>query len=286
VINCIIYGHSGISNWRAPDTTIDGNSITIIPAAPAASEHNGNGIVVYDGWYADTFPPTSTGVQILNNIIDTSDVDLNLGGEGKGIMFGGIDSGGTGADHSGMLIDGNTIDAASDGIKFWHSIGTNKVITCDNIIIFGDGYFRAVDYSGEAPWSTWTDLYPDYCDGGTGTPGYWKTHPEAWPIDSIDIGGSTYTKDDAIDYMLENKSNDVTYIMFRSLVAAKLNILVGNDGSCIEDTITDADAWMADNPVDSGVRAGGKDSPWREGEPLYWELDDYNNGLLCAPHRS
>ena len=38
-------------------------------------------------------------------------------------------------------------------------------------------------------------------------------------------------------------------------------------------------------PVGSGVKAGGKKSPWREGEPLYEMLDDYNNGLLCAPSR-
>jgi hypothetical protein len=122
---------------------------------------------------------------------------------------------------------------------------------------------------------------------GTGTPGYWKTHPEAWPVDEITIGGVTYSKGAAIGYMLENMSKDVTYIMFRSLVAAKLNVLIGNDASCIMDIITAADEWMAAyGPVGSGVKAGGKTSPWRTGEPLYLELDDYNNGLLCAPHRS
>jgi len=36
-------------------------------------------------------------------------------------------------------------------------------------------------------------------------------------------------------------------------------------------------------PVGSGVR--GKSDAWREGDPLYLMLDDYNNGLLCAPSR-
>jgi PKD repeat protein len=120
---------------------------------------------------------------------------------------------------------------------------------------------------------------------GTGTPGYWKTHPEAWPVDEITIGGVIYTRDEAIALMLDNNSQDVTYIMFRSLVAAKLNVLIGNDDSCIADTIAAADAWMAAWPVGSGVKAGGKDSPWRDGEPLYIELDNYNNGMLCAPSR-
>jgi len=35
---------------------------------------------------------------------------------------------------------------------------------------------------------------------GTGTPGYWKNHPEAWPVSSITVGGLTYTKAQAIAY--------------------------------------------------------------------------------------
>ena len=120
---------------------------------------------------------------------------------------------------------------------------------------------------------------------GTGTPGYWKNHPDAWPEESITIGGVTYAKDEAIGIMNTPEKGDKTYTMFRALVAAKLNVLIGNDDSCIEDTITAADAWMANNSVGSGVKAGGNDSPWRAGEPLYEELDDYNNGELCAPPR-
>jgi hypothetical protein len=37
-------------------------------------------------------------------------------------------------------------------------------------------------------------------------------------------------------------------------------------------------------PVGSGVNASS--DAWIEGEPLYIMLDDYNNGLPCADHRS
>jgi hypothetical protein len=118
---------------------------------------------------------------------------------------------------------------------------------------------------------------------GTGTPGYWKNHPEAWPVDEITIGGVTYSKDEAIPLMKEDK-HDKTTTMFRSLVAAKLNVLIGNESSCIAETIIAADGWMATyGPVGSGVRANS--AAWKEGEPLYLTLDDYNNGLLCAPSR-
>jgi hypothetical protein len=118
---------------------------------------------------------------------------------------------------------------------------------------------------------------------GTGTPGYWKNHPEAWPVDGITIGGVFYTKAEAIDLMESPTKRDKTYNMFEQLVAAKLNVLIGNEDSCIADTIVAADAWMAVHPVGSWVLA--RSLAWREGEPLHINLDAYNNGELCAPHR-
>lgn len=124
---------------------------------------------------------------------------------------------------------------------------------------------------------------------GTGTPGYWKNHPEAWPVEVITIGGVTYTKEQAIANMGEPEKGDKTYTMFRALVAAKLNVWAGNDDSCIADTIDAADDWMetyGSLVTDEKVKAGGKNSPWRDGEPRYEELDDYNNGdLPCAKSR-
>jgi hypothetical protein len=118
---------------------------------------------------------------------------------------------------------------------------------------------------------------------GTGTPGYWKNHPDAWPVASITVGGVSYTKAEAIAW-LGKVSKDKTTTMFSSLVPAMLNVLIGNDGSCVSATITAANAWMATyGPVGSGVAASS--AAWTIGEPLHQTLDAYNNGLLCAPHR-
>ena len=124
---------------------------------------------------------------------------------------------------------------------------------------------------------------------GTGTPGYWKTHASAWPVDIIIVGGKTYSKDEAIA-LLGRVGKDKTITMFSSLVPAKLNVMIGNDGACVEGAIGLADDWMAlYGPAGNNVPAS---SPaWVIGEPLHMQLDSYNNGtlynngLLCAPHR-
>lgn len=127
------------------------------------------------------------------------------------------------------------------------------------------------------------DVVPDRPSPGTGTPGYWMNHPEAWPIDPIVIGGVTYTKDQAIAIMMTPPAGDMTKVMFFHLVAAILNVEIGNAAGCISGTITDAQDWMSIYPIGSGV--AGKSAAWKVGDPLKTLLDSYNNGLMCAPHR-
>jgi hypothetical protein len=119
---------------------------------------------------------------------------------------------------------------------------------------------------------------------GTGTPGYWKNHPEAWPVTEITVGGVTYTRDEAIAW-LGKVGKDKTTTMFSSLVSAMLNVMIHNDSSCVSDAIASANAWMATyGPVGSNVAASSE--AWSIGEPLHRQMDNYNNGRLCAPHRN
>ena len=129
---------------------------------------------------------------------------------------------------------------------------------------------------------------------GTGTPGYWKNHEEAWPVDEITIGGVTYQKGSKTEYgtaiywLDTQPSQDMSILMFHHLVAAKLNVLIGCESGCIDQTIIDADIWMTPpptghGPVGSGVLGGSQ--AWLIGEPLKNMLDDYNKGWQCAPHR-
>lgn len=118
---------------------------------------------------------------------------------------------------------------------------------------------------------------------GVGTPGFWKNHPEAWPVSSVTIGGLVFSRSQAIGLLGQPPKGDVTYILARALIAAKLNVAAGNPADCIATTIAAADAWLAVRPPGSKVSGGS--AAWKQGEPLAKRLDDYNNGLLCAPAR-
>jgi hypothetical protein len=117
---------------------------------------------------------------------------------------------------------------------------------------------------------------------GTGRPGYWKNHPDAWPVSSILVGGKSYTTDEAI-YWLGRVGKDKTTTMFAALVPAMLNVMIGNDGSCVNAAIAAGNVWMTTYPVGSNVAASSY--AWSIGQPTQQTLDAYNNGLLCAPHR-
>lgn len=140
----------------------------------------------------------------------------------------------------------------------------------------------------------------EFVPEGTGGHGYWKNHSEEWPINEITIGGITYTKDEAVSLMWLPVKGDKTLKMFRALVSAKLNIMSGNEDACIVETIFAADDWMGTyGPVGNGVKGKrqawkkgkckawkkSKCKAWKKGKQIYSDLNDYNSGLLCAPHR-
>jgi Zn-dependent M28 family amino/carboxypeptidase len=113
------------------------------------------------------------------------------------------------------------------------------------------------------------------------SPGYWKEHPEAWPVEEIIIGGITYAKEDAIGIMNMKAKGDKTYTLLTELVAAKLNVMnCYLDSGDIFETIASADDWLAAWPPGSGIR--GKDAAWSDGSALYETLNDFNMGSFVS----
>jgi hypothetical protein len=103
-------------------------------------------------------------------------------------------------------------------------------------------------------------------------------HEEAWPVSSLTLGGITYTKAQAIGILQRPTKGDKSYSMAAQLIATKLNLAAGSEGSCILDRVNTADSWLAQ------YRIGTKVNNWNGGESTHNILDDYNNGRMCAGH--
>lgn len=121
---------------------------------------------------------------------------------------------------------------------------------------------------------------PPTSASGTGTIGYWKNHPAAWPVSSLILGNVSYTNSQALSILGMAVKGDKSISLAQQLIAAKLNVLIGNPSGCINATIAASDQWL----INHGGVASTQRS-WDGGDVLHDELDAYNNGLLCAPPR-
>jgi cell division septation protein DedD len=123
-------------------------------------------------------------------------------------------------------------------------------------------------------------LSPTPGTGCTYSQGYWKNHPDAWPVEEITIGGVTYPKMEAIAILEISPEGDATYILAHQLIAAKLNIANGADPSAVADTINAADRWLVAHPLESDPR----DLARAEGIAMAETLTEYNEGAI-GPRR-
>ena len=112
------------------------------------------------------------------------------------------------------------------------------------------------------------------------TQGFWKNHPDQWPVTELQLGNVTYDQQQLLDILHESVRGNGLLILAHQLIAAKLNIAAGADPSCIEETIAAADALIGDlviPPVGNGYIAP------REAAPLAGILGRFNEGDMCAP---
>src|SRR5262249_17469736 len=72
--------------------------------------------------------------------------------------------------------------------------------------------------------------------------GYWKNHPDVWPVNQLQLGNVTYTKEQLLAILHQPvQGNGLVQLAYQE-IAAKLNIANGADGSCIVQTLAQADA--------------------------------------------
>jgi len=115
----------------------------------------------------------------------------------------------------------------------------------------------------------------------TFTQGYWKTHPTAWPAGNVTLGNVSYTQAQLLAIFNQPAGGNGLLILAHQLIAAKLNIANGADGSSVASTIAAADALIGNLVVPPG--GSGFLSP-SSVNSLATTLDNFNNGVLGPGH--
>jgi hypothetical protein len=110
--------------------------------------------------------------------------------------------------------------------------------------------------------------------------GFWKNHPEAWPVTELQLGNVTYNQQELLSILRQPVRGNGLVLLAHQLIAAKLNIANGADGSCIHQTLADAGSLIGDlvvPPVGNGYLQP------RDVAGIAGVLGSYNEGNLCAP---
>lgn len=125
------------------------------------------------------------------------------------------------------------------------------------------------------PTKTPTPTPPQSC---TLTQGYWKNHPESWPVSSLFLGSVSYTKPQLINIFNQPVAGNGLVSLAHQLIATKLNIATGSDSTPIFGVVTTADVLIGSRvvpPVGSGFLSPAITSG------LIDSLDKYNSGHFC-----
>jgi hypothetical protein len=120
------------------------------------------------------------------------------------------------------------------------------------------------------------------------TQGYWKNHPNAWPVNSLMLGSQTYTQAELLQILNTPSGGDASIILAKQLIAAKLNTAAGADATPISSTITHADSLLSGFSGKLPYHVAPSSSIGQMMVSDANTLDNYNNGRLtqnCSGRR-
>jgi hypothetical protein len=117
--------------------------------------------------------------------------------------------------------------------------------------------------------------------------GFWKNHPDAWPVTSLALGSQIYPQAELLALFDTPPRGDASVILAHQLIAAKLDIGIGSDPTPISATIKDADSLLSQfgtNRLPYSVPTSSAIGQQMVNDANV--LDRYNNGDLtpdCQP---
>jgi hypothetical protein len=180
--------------------------------------------------------------------------------------------------------------------------GASTSDACAVPLVCGTTYvFRAFAHANNSymrsaftPELTGSTVPCDAPNGCTLTQGYWKNHNNevcetdptsplcvTWPVTTLKLGNNTYTVAQLVSILSQPVGGNGVISLSHQLIAAKLNIANGADGSAIASTIASADSTIGNTwvpPVNPGYLPPGTTSA------LVTALNNYNTGVTGPGH--
>ena len=167
----------------------------------------------------------------------------------------------------------------------------NVPLRCATVYVFR-AFVHANSNLNRSAWSALLQVSTQACSGSSGctyTQGYWKTHgpvptgnnTDVWPVNSITLGTVLYADVEMQSIFDQPAAGNGLISLAHQLMAAKLNIANGADGTAVTSAINDADALIGNRvvpPVGSGYLSSGSTSA------LINTLTAYNEGSIGPGH--
>jgi hypothetical protein len=84
-------------------------------------------------------------------------------------------------------------------------------------------------------------------------PRFWADHIDAWPLASLTLGGTSYSKAQLVAILRMPLDDDASIVLGRQLIAAMLDVARGTDPSPVTATIADANDLLSSGTIPLGV---------------------------------
>src|SRR5262245_18192239 len=114
--------------------------------------------------------------------------------------------------------------------------------------------------------------------------GFWKAHPDLWPVTSLTLGSVTYTQAQLLSILNGLSGGDASLILGKQLIAALLNLANGSPSGPLCGLLDDANNLLDGCTLPCNIKPGSAKGQAMANDAA--TLEAYNEGLLtpgCTP---
>jgi hypothetical protein len=186
------------------------------------------------------------------------------------------------------LAPNQTIEVVVGDDRLFDTLGVQSDCSGDPLLCDTAYVFRCrmngTQSCDASPWSNTIACATLPCDSGqncTYTQGYWKNHPDVWPLQSLTLGAVSYNASQLLQILNRAAQGNGLVILAHQLIAAKLNIANGADPTAVQQTVIDADSVIGGlivPPIGNGYLSPGQTSNLTD------TLTRYNEGTIGPGH--